>query len=149
MVKLVGADDAAGGTAAAGYLFMERWTATSKGSVSTIKIKGTGSGNVKVAIYSDSGGAPGTLLAQQGTSTPIVAGWNSLTLTSATTVTPGTSYWLAYVADKRCVGTVATTATGKYMPITYSSFTFSSNPSGLYSETTWYNQLAGWGVVTP
>jgi hypothetical protein len=51
-------------------------------------------GSVITAIYSDNGGAPGSLLGTSA-STAAVVGWNDLPLTAPVSVTGGTSYWLA------------------------------------------------------
>ena len=41
------------------------------------------------------------------------------------------------------------TATGGYKAIDYSTLIFSSNPSGLTSQSVWYILAAGWGSSTP
>jgi len=148
-IKLIGADDAASySTATPGYMFMSRWAASSSGIVSTIRVKGTGNGAAKVAVYADSGGQPGALLGYQNSSTPIIAGWNTITLAQTASVTAGTSYWLATASGTGCLGFVyPTTATSAYKAIDYNTLTFSSNPSGITNQQTWYMQAAGWGTT--
>jgi hypothetical protein len=149
--KLIGADDAASNsTATPGYMFMEKWTASSSGTVSMIRVKGTSTGAVKVAIYADSGGQPGTLLGYQNTSTPIAAGWNTIYLSQTASILVGTYYWLATTSGTSCMGFVyQTTATGGYKAIDYNTFTFSNSPSGITNQSMWYIQAAGWGSSTP
>ena len=146
--KLIGADDAASyGAATPGNMYLERWTASTSGTVSTIRVKGTANGAVKVAIYADSGGQPGALLGYQNASTPISSGWTTVTLAQTAAVTAGTAYWLATASGTPCIGFVyPVSAIGYWKPITYNTFTFSSNPSGLTSQSTWYIQAAGWGT---
>ena len=146
--KLIGADDALSyNTASVNYLYLERWTAVSSGTVSTIRVKGTAAGAVKVAIYADSGGQPGALLGYQNTSTAISSGWNTVALSQTAAVTSGTAYWLATASGTGCLGFVyPTVSNGRCQPINYNTFTFSSNPTGLTTQTTWYIQAAGWGT---
>jgi hypothetical protein len=126
-------------------MYLERWMASSSGTVSTIRVKGTGNGAVKVAIYADSSGQPGSLLGFQNTSTPITAGWNTISLSQTASITAGSNYWLATASGTACTGYVlSSTATGGYKSIAYDTLTFSSNPSGLTGQTYWYIQAAGW-----
>jgi hypothetical protein len=57
--KLVGADEAEGNPAQANFFFLEKWTAVASGTMNAIKIKGAGSGNVKVAVYANTSNEPG------------------------------------------------------------------------------------------
>jgi hypothetical protein len=49
---------------------------------------------IVVGLYSDSGGAPGTLLGQGSRSSPISEGWNTLSFPGLS-ISVGTRYWLA------------------------------------------------------
>lgn len=55
-----------------------------------------GNNSYKVAIYADSAGAPGALLAQSSVGT-LVTGWNTISISQA--LTANTPYWLAYNAN--------------------------------------------------
>jgi hypothetical protein len=77
----------------------EAWpfTATGTGTAATAALyldsSSTASG-VLLGLYSDSSGAPGTLLATATISSP-VSGWNSATFGSPPSITNGTNYWIA------------------------------------------------------
>jgi hypothetical protein len=78
-----------------------RVTAGANGTITNLyanigAIIGTAPNNQgQMAIYSNSGGEPGTLLASSS-STTLASGWNTFTLTSPLAVTSGTIYWIAY-----------------------------------------------------
>ncbi|MEM2098511.1 MAG: choice-of-anchor R domain-containing protein [Candidatus Bathyarchaeia archaeon] len=64
----------------------------------------TPAGNIMTAIYADSSGSPGALLAYSNP-TAAVSGWNDLTLNMPVAVTGGTTYWLAFNNDDDNVDT--------------------------------------------
>lgn len=73
-----------------------KFTAASNVIVSNMNIYvQNATGSVKMAIYSDNAGTPGTLLRQTGAVT-LVNGWNTGTLDSSQSLTSGTSYWLTF-----------------------------------------------------
>ena len=149
-VKLIGVDTSnpSSGSYSANRFVLYRFQATTTGNMTTFKFKASGSGNVKVAIYSDNAGAPGTLLSAMNTSTAVVAGWNDIAIPS-TALVSGTYYWLAYTSDAAIGYYQSTTGTMRYKSITYSSFTFpSSAGSGFSSSTSRVGLLAGWGFET-
>ena len=146
-VKLIGVDagNPTTGTYPANYFFLYRFQATTAGNVTTFKFKASASGHVKVAIYSDSAGEPGTLLNAVNTSTAVVAGWNDITIPS-TAVVSGTYYWLSYSSDAAIGYYQSATGTMRYKTYTYSSFTFpASAGTGFTSRTDRVGLLAGWG----
>ena len=148
--KLIGADAGASTSGAypANYFFLYRFQAVDTGNVVTFKIKTSGSGNVKVAIYADNAGAPGALLNAVNTSTAVVAGWNDITIGS-TSVTAGSYYWLAYSSSAAIGYYQSTGGTARYKTVTYSSFAF-PNPAGTgFASLTSNGLLAGWGFVVP
>jgi YD repeat-containing protein len=115
------------------------------GTLNQIKINCGGAANLKVAVYSDNSGAPGSLLAANSASTPVVSGWNSLAL-DAVAVTSGTYYWLAFCADAAIVGTKSNTGSvRKYKSVDFSSFTF-PNPagSGFSNAANYYDLIGAW-----
>jgi hypothetical protein len=128
---------------------LQRFQAEQSGTMDVFKIKCSGSGNVKVAVYSDSSGTPGTLAAAVNTSTPVAADWNSIDFTSPPSIIAGDYYWLAVNSDASIVLRPATTGTGtyRYKASTYSSFNFpSSAGTGFTSKTGCTTLLAGWST---
>jgi hypothetical protein len=147
-VKLIGVDASATSTTTypGNYFFLYRFQAVASGNITTFKFDASASGNVKVAIYSDSSGAPGSLLNAVNTSTPVTAGWNSITIPS-TAVVSGTYYWLSYSSDATIGYYQSGTGTLYYQSATYSSFSFPASPSGLSTLTGSVGLLAGWGFA--
>jgi len=146
--KLIGVDDSnpSSGTYPGNDFFLYRFLAVDSGNITSFKIKTSGSGNVKVAVYADNAGAPGTLLNAVNTSTPVVAGWNDIII-PPTGVVSGTSYWLAYASDAAIGYYQSAAGTLKYKSVTYSSFTFPGNAGTDFTTlTTSVGLLAGWGV---
>ena len=142
--KLVGANDTtATGNEDANYFLLDKFTAEANGSLSQIRVKCGAAGNVKVAIYNDNSGSPGSLRSSLNTDTPVVSGWNQINITP-TQVSAGTPYWLALISDSRCVGYKSTGGTGRYKSASYSNFTFPNTPSGL-SSWTGYHLIQGCG----
>jgi len=83
---------------AGGYIILSKFTAERSGAVSTFYIYMAGACNAKVAVYSDSGGQPGTLMGGVSTPQACVAGWNAITLAGVSIVSE-TDYWLASLFD--------------------------------------------------
>ena len=127
---------------------LDRYIAQASGNVTSIRVKVGAVGNVKVAIYADNAGQPGALLNAVNTSTPIVAGWNNIPITS-TAVTQGTAYWLGFNTDTPCILFTASGGTGLYKPgVAFAGFSFPSpGGTGFY---TWsgFHTIAGWGTMT-
>jgi hypothetical protein len=148
--KLIGADEASCDAVASGdYLYLSRSRAEHSGSVKTIKLKASGSGNVKVAIYEDNAGEPGALLTKVDVSTPVVAGWNDVIIPAAA-VSKNDHYWLAFISDTRigCLHKGAGPRKLKYAD--FDTFTFPENAgTGFYTMQSYYYLIAGWGVMDP
>jgi len=81
------------------WVYASRYTATSSATINQINVRSYGTGNMKVAIYSDSYNAVGTLIAGSTGSGAVTAGLNSIPLDSPVTITSGTTYWLAEWSD--------------------------------------------------
>jgi hypothetical protein len=148
--KLIGVDAGAPSTGAypLNYFFLYRFQAVDTGNVVIFRIKTSGSGNVKVAIYADSAGAPGARLSAVNTSTPVTAGWNNIIITSTHVVT-GNYYWLAYNSDAAIGYYQSTGGTLRYKTATYSTFSF-PDPAGTgFSSLSSNGLLAGWGFFVP
>jgi hypothetical protein len=84
-----------------------QWTAYANGTanyVETYLDSGNASANVVVGIYSDSSGAPGTLLGHGSTTSPTNGAWNAISIASPPSIVSGTKYWLAVMsADTNAV----------------------------------------------
>lgn len=76
-----------------GWIFFLKIVASSSVSISSISFYSSAPsmGNGNAGIYSDSGGMPGSLLAQ-GTPQALVNGWNSILVSAS--ITASTNYWL-------------------------------------------------------
>jgi hypothetical protein len=99
---------------------------------------------VKVAVYADNAGSPGTLLNAVNTSITEVSGWNSIDFPS-TTITSGTNYWLAANSSANRIGQRTITSVNRYKAATFSGFSF-PNPAGtgFTSSTTTQYLLSGY-----
>lgn len=149
-VKVFGADDnTATAIFPADTFGLDRWIASSSGTVSEIRVKAAASGNIKVALYSDDGsGTPFELIDRINTVTSLTTGWNTIAF-SETTVSAGTFYWLAYITDVPCLATVTTGGISRYQ--TYSgifrTFNFPNTPSGTFTISAAYSLCAAWGTA--
>ena len=146
--KLVGADDAScDGSAGSGNFHLCRFQAVSSGTVNTIRLKASGSGNAKVAIYADNSGSPGALLSAASGGTSVIAGWNNIGIPSIS-VTNGAYYWLAFDSDTSLVCLKASSGLVYWKPAPYSTFTFPSQAGSGFSQTSAYTGLiAGWSIT--
>jgi hypothetical protein len=82
---------------AAGRAEAFKTTATGTGSITSLSVyldSTSTASKVLVGIYSDSGGHPGTLLAQATISAPVAGAWNTLAIPSVA-VASGSIYWMA------------------------------------------------------
>ena len=68
-------------------------------SISVYNDTNASADNLVMGVYSDNAGVPNTLLRQTVEATDLVAGWNTLNLTSGLTVTSGTTIWLAFHSE--------------------------------------------------
>jgi hypothetical protein len=94
-----------------GTLFQAIETAN---GVTKFYLYGAGSGNVKVAVYSDNAGAIGSRLGYNDTGQAIVSGWNELSISSVN-ISSGTSYFLIGVSDvDNIIGRDTSGGTSKY-----------------------------------
>lgn len=104
------------------------------------------SGNTVIALYTDSSGSPGTLVAQTG-SEALSVGNNDLGLSGSNVAVSAGTYWImkvhddvAYVTESSSAGSTNTTA--------YESFTFSSSvPDPAGSVSTLNDQLMALWLV--
>ena len=149
--KLIGADDSYDSSNVSPYgadhVVLGKFTASPTGYITEIKLMCFDSGNVKVAIYSDCNGEPGTLLNKVDTSTAVVSGWNTITF-PATSVTADTAYWLAFNSDATIVGYSGLTGTCRYKAASYSTFTFPSSAGIGLTSFQFLLLQAGYGTAS-
>jgi phosphotransferase system IIB component len=148
--KLLGADDAAAiGAPANNYLILDKWAAVATGDVTRIRVKCTTTGNVKVALYTDNSGIPGTLISANNAGAAVVAGWNNITIPS-TAVTTGTNYWIAYISTTNCVGYFSSPGGGAvFRALSYSTDFPASAGTGFTTSSGNHSLTAGWGISGP
>jgi hypothetical protein len=147
--KLVGRDDVAlSGNGGADYISTTKFIALATGNVTEIKIRASGSGNVKVAIYADSSNTPGSRLGVVNTSTAVVAGVNTITFPS-TPITKDTYYWLAFLQDAAVCGYKLETALNKGWKATpFANGLPDPAGTGFTYATDSNDVIAGWGILT-
>ena len=90
----------------------------------------TTGGQLRLGIYSNSGGAPGALLAETAAFTP-VAGWNTQPVLTQTALPAGT-YWLAFLPQSNTLaGRLTVSGSGRYY-----AYTFGAMPAAFSSSNT-------------
>jgi hypothetical protein len=112
----------------ANYAYFGKYTAAAGTSISKINIYCTGAGYVKAAIYSDASGQIGTKLAANDTGSGqlvIGAGPQSITITP-TSITAGTTYWLAAWSNNPTIGVTKEAGTYAYIANQTAPFEFPS-----------------------
>jgi hypothetical protein len=128
---LVGSSESAPGTQlGSNYVHASLFTAVHTETSHEFWVYSGASGNVKCAIYSDSGGSPGTRLVYDDTGQACTGGqWNKLTLSGASIVS-GNDYWLC--TNSSVLNSTQYTATsGKNVKYTFSTYAGFSWPSSL------------------
>jgi hypothetical protein len=131
-IALGGSDDSLG----AGEAWAWSYTATTGGTATRLDLFLTSSSTasaLKLALYSNNAGHPGTLLASGTVSgTPIPNTWNSVPI--SVSITAGTTYWLAALEPTGSTGSLhynnANTGNGDEFPS-------SSNPGLSNFPSTW------------
>jgi len=152
--KLLGLDDhAIDGSFAGDDFVCDRFTAEASGTMAEFKVKCSGPGNVKVAIYADDNNYPGALLNAVNTPQAVIAGWNTITFPD-TGITQGTVYWLASNSDLAIVGYYnAGVGAGHFRRsklAEFDGFTFPDPANiGDYYITNYPLFKAGWQVEIP
>jgi hypothetical protein len=136
-------------SASASYFTLSRFQASqSKTGATEFRVWSAASGYVKVAVYADSSGEPGSRLGYNNTQQAVVSGWNTLTV-SACDIVSGTYYWLAVNGSASgCFRRSSSGGTYRYKSGTFSSFTF-PDPAGTgFSSASYYASLGVWGEVS-
>jgi len=82
----------------AGYIVATKYTLSQAGTVTQVSVYCANSGHVKVAIYADNNGAPGTLRVANNAATTVTGGqWTTISVGS-TSLAAGI-YWIAFNED--------------------------------------------------
>jgi hypothetical protein len=113
-------------------------TATANGTVNRLSVylsSANAATSVKLGLYSDAAGRPGSLLGSATVATPVAAAWNSATLSNAS-VTAGTSYWIALLGVGGTVG-YRDRCCGAGSPANAASGTLSALPAAWTAASTY------------
>jgi hypothetical protein len=123
---------------AANFTYFFKATANASGSATDARVYyNSGAGNMKLAVYADSSGAPGAKLGE--TSAFDVAsggvGWRNTTFGTPFAITSGTPYWLAWLCDNSpSMGNDTGPDNFRFVAATYP--TFPGTGSGSTASTT-------------
>ena len=144
-VKLIGEDERSWtNTFTYNYAFFFRYSAVVSGSLNSIRVKSSKSASIKVALYSDSGGEPGSRLT--AAEADVVDGWNTINMPNINIVL-GTYYWIAFNSNSNIVYRISGNAPRRYKSATYSSYSFPDPAgSGYTDDSGYFPALAGWGA---
>ncbi len=145
--RLVGkVDTTIDGTYSYDYFIIDRYMAVGTGVCNNIRVKCSGNGFIRVAVY-DVGG---NRLAKKDAGTAVSAGWNTIYLEAPFNVTNGVTYGLAYIFNAAVMG--YDTIGGSvhyYKASSYSGFTFPDPAgSGFTLVTNNTGIIAGWSIET-
>jgi lipopolysaccharide transport system ATP-binding protein len=146
--KLIGADTEVNidANSAANYFVLSRFISIRSGTIREIRIRCTGHGEVKIAIYKDNVGEPGMLLNAINSGVSVDDKWNIIKFPDIP-ITAGTAFWLAFCSNADIAGAKATNDfSRRFKKCDYSTFIF-PNPAGndFIIDTTYYDLIAGWG----
>ena len=148
--KLIGQDDQTiAASVAADYHWSDKFVAAASGQMDLFRLKCSGTGYVKYALYADDEGSPGDLLAAVNDGQAVVAGWNELPF-PPTQITQGTTYWLSFISNAQRVGRWNQAGNvKKYKSVSYSGFTF-PDPAGDFDGdlTNVPDLTAGWQAAS-
>lgn len=136
------------GFSAHNYFYLDKYTCLQSGNITELRFYGKVNGNVKVAIYADNAGEPGTRLAYNNSGQSVLANqWNVLSI-SQLAVTLNTIYWIAFIVDTdSCIGGESSGAVTRYKSATYSTFSF-PNPAGSgFTSNTFKQATNAWEVI--
>jgi hypothetical protein len=109
---------------------LSRFQATATGKLTSVQVKCSGDGNIKVALYADNGqappdAAPTTLLHAVDTADNItvMASWNPINFPEIT-ITKDSYYWLAAISDSPVICKKTLASENKYKTDFFTGFTF-------------------------
>lgn len=133
----------------AGYLGASKYTLGEEGQISSISLYlYAAAGNIRLAIYTDDGGAPDALQCESGIEGAGV-GWNTIDTTTTPTLSAGT-YWLAWQVDN--VSTNISALDGDANQHAYVTHTWGAFPDPFGSpsyDIYAYSIYATYGVPAP
>ena len=138
-------------TLTSNYVWYSKFTAIASGRLTEYRVTCDASMNVKVAIYSDNAGSPGSRLAYNDSSQAVISGINTLTISSIN-IASGTVYWVAIIADASYnVGRYATTGgIGRFKYAIYTTFSWPATAGTGFTSSESIVVISGWGLaVTP
>lgn len=140
-----------GGAGGQVNVMIDKWTAVATGNVTEIRVKVSVAGTVKVALYADSSGNPGTLLSAVNTAQSVSIGWNTITLSTPVDVTQNTVYWIGFYGSNTggmFYYRVLAGRENRWKAATYSTWTW-PNPAGTgYNTQTGYEYAnAAYGFI--
>jgi hypothetical protein len=123
---------------AANYLYAQAVTLSASTGVLSLNIYvgGTGTGQIRMGIYSDDSNYPGTLLYDGGVKTVISNAWNSFTVSGVwlPNVSSSTQYWIAHQFQNAAPVPNNNNAGGNWVT-TNGALTFGSLPSNFPYES--------------
>jgi hypothetical protein len=98
--------------------------------------------HLKVALYADNNGAPGTLLTSGTSGNITVSSWAPVTVTEVQVAKA--YYWLAAIADANVISMeTATSSNSKYQAADFDTFVFPQPPSGTFTSPAPKYQIRG------
>jgi fibronectin-binding autotransporter adhesin len=105
--------------------------------------------HVKVAVYNDSAGTPGSLVSSATAPSTVAtaATWTAVSLGGTYTLTANTTYWIGFNVDSNSTTYGNSGGTSKYVAMTYSS-NFPANFSATGSGGVAYSVYAPYSTVT-
>jgi parallel beta-helix repeat protein len=147
--RLLGNTSTGSSNTAADRFILVQFQAQETGFVDVIKIYSAANGNVKVALYSDNAGEPGTLLTANNSDNPCSASqWNNISI-SSTNVTKDTNYWIAAIADTDNVLRYSAAGSGisRGKTVSYSGFSFPDPAGSEFTSYTYDRAFDAFGIL--
>ncbi len=145
--KLVGKSDTPiDGSYNYDYFTIDRYTANATGVCNNIRVKCSGNGFIRVAVYD----VAGNRLAKKDAATAVSAGWNTIYLEAPFNVTNSVVYGLAYITSAAVMGYDTVGGSVHYYKASdYTGFTFPDPAGGGFSlATNNTGIIAGWSIET-
>lgn len=140
--------DASSGQAPQNTFLLSQFTAVRDRTMDTFRINCSGNGKVKVGMYADDYGLPGTRLGAVDSSegVDVVSGWNNIDFPEIA-VSANTTYWLAAISNNDAIIKYNTSGPSKSKGSqTYSTFIFPETPPTDFTDEVSRQYLfAGYG----
>jgi hypothetical protein len=129
------------------YFLLFPYQAVASGTASKIRVRSGTVANIKVAIYSNSGGEPVALLSSGQSS--MVIGTNDIAISDIQIIT-SEIYWFGYITDINAAVLLGSQppVSRRYKAELFATFDFPSTPSGLTtSSTSSHPVISAWGTL--